>query len=99
LLHRPGPGAHLAAHAVAAAPAGAGQSRPRRGPGDQLQAMKRLLLLAPAAGTAANAQRPTIDISNARVQAYPIALAPPSGAPEGADVMDVLAADFDRSGL
>ena len=61
--------------------------------------MKRLLLLALAAGTAAHAQRPTIDISNARVQAYPIALAPPSGAPAGSDVMDVLAADFDRSGL
>ena len=61
--------------------------------------MKRLLLLALAAGTAAHAQRPTIDISGARVQAYPIALAPPSGAPDGSDVMDVLAADFDRSGL
>jgi TolB protein len=61
--------------------------------------MKPLLLLALAAGTAAHAQRPTIDISGARVQAYPIALAPPSGAAEGADVMDVLAADFDRSGL
>ena len=61
--------------------------------------MKRLLLLALAAATAAHAQRPTIDISGARVQAYPIALAPPSGAPEGADVLGVLAADFDRSGL
>jgi len=61
--------------------------------------MRRLLLLALAAATAAHAQRPTIDISGARVQAYPIALAPPSGAPEGADVMEVLAADFDRSGL
>jgi len=61
--------------------------------------MKRLLLLALAAASAAHAQRPTIDISGARVQAYPLALAPPSGAPEGADVLGVLAADFDRSGL
>jgi len=61
--------------------------------------MKRLLLFALAAGTAAHAQRPSIDVSNARVQAYPIALAPHSGAPEGADVLEVLAADFDRSGL
>ena len=61
--------------------------------------MKRLLLCALAASAAARAQRPTIDISNARVQAYPIALAPPSGAPEGREVMEVLAADFDRSGL
>jgi TolB protein len=61
--------------------------------------MKRLLLCVLAASAAARAQRPTIDISNARVQAYPIALAPPSGAPEGREVMEVLAADFDRSGL
>ena len=61
--------------------------------------MKRLLLCALAASAAARAQRPTIDISNARVQAYPIALAPPSGAAEGREVLEVLAADFDRSGL
>ena len=61
--------------------------------------MKRLLLFALAFGLAARAQRPTIDVSGARVQAYPIALAPPLGAAEGSDVMDVLAADLDRSGL
>ena len=61
--------------------------------------MKRLLLFALAFSLAARAQRPTIDVSGARVQAYPIALAPPLGAAEGTDVMDVLAADLDRSGL
>ncbi|HYV67025.1 MAG TPA: Tol-Pal system beta propeller repeat protein TolB [Myxococcales bacterium] len=61
--------------------------------------MKRLLFFALAAGAAAHAQRPSIDIRDARVQAYPIALAPSSGAPEGADVLEVLASDFDRSGL
>jgi len=61
--------------------------------------MKRLIVFALAAGTAAQAQRPTIDVSGARVQAYPIALAPAAGAPEGGDVMEVLALDFDRSGL
>jgi TolB protein len=61
--------------------------------------MKRLLLCALAVSAAARAQRPTIDVSGARVQAYPIALAPSSGAPEGREVMEVLAADFDRSGL
>jgi TolB protein len=61
--------------------------------------MKRLLLCALAVSAAARAQRPTIDVSGFRVQAYPIALAPPSGAPEGREVLDVLASDFDRSGL
>jgi TolB protein len=61
--------------------------------------MKRLLLCVLAVSAAARAQRPTIDISGARVQAYPIALAPPSGSPEGREVMSVLASDFDRSGL
>jgi TolB protein len=61
--------------------------------------MKRLLLCALAVSAAARAQRPTIDVSGARVQAYPLALAASSGAPEGREVMEVLAADFDRSGL
>jgi len=61
--------------------------------------MKRLLVFALLVSAAAFAQRPTIDVSGARVQAYPIALAPPSGAAEGREVMDVLAADFERSGL
>jgi TolB protein len=48
----------------------------------------------------ARAERPVIDLNGARVQAFPIALAPALGATEpGAAVMDVLAADFDRSGL
>jgi TolB protein len=60
----------------------------------------RLLLLLALAATAARAQRPVIDISNARVQAYPLAIAPPLGNPEaGRDVLAVLASDFDRSGL
>jgi TolB protein len=61
--------------------------------------MKRLLLFALAVSAAARAQRPTIDVSGARVQAYPIALARAAGAPEGSAIMEVLAADFDRSGL
>jgi TolB protein len=45
------------------------------------------------------AQRPTIDISNARVQAYPIALAPAQGDALGQEILAVVQADFDRSGL
>jgi len=45
------------------------------------------------------AQRPVIDISNARVQAYPIAVAPPQGDGAGQEILAVLQADFDRSGL
>jgi TolB protein len=60
----------------------------------------RYLVLALCAAGAASAQRPVIDISNARIQAYPIALAPPLGNGEvGRDVLTVLAADFDRSAL
>jgi TolB protein len=61
--------------------------------------MRYLLVVLLAAG-AAFAQRPVIDISNARIQAYPIAIAPPLGNPDaGRDVLSVLAADFDRSAL
>ena len=60
----------------------------------------RIALAAVLAAAAARAERPVIDLSGGRVQAYPIALAPPEGNPEVAtEVMEVLAADFDRSGL
>jgi TolB protein len=46
------------------------------------------------------ADRPVIDIKNARVEAYPIALAPPAGDPtSGAAVMEALRGDLTRSGL
>jgi len=51
------------------------------------------------AASTAMAQRPTIDISGARVQAYPIALAPPQGDAAGGEILAVLQADLDRSGL
>jgi TolB protein len=51
------------------------------------------------ASTAALPQRPVIDISNARVQAYPIAVAPPKGDATGQQILAVVQADFDRSGL
>ena len=51
------------------------------------------------AASSALAQRPTIDISGATVQAYPIALAPPQGDAAGGEILAVLQADFDRSGL
>jgi TolB protein len=52
------------------------------------------------AAAPARAERPVIDLSGARVQSYPLALAPPLGAAEpGRAVMEVLAADLDRSGL
>ena len=48
----------------------------------------------------ASAARPVIDISGARVQAYPLAVARPLGAQEpGAAVAQVLSQDFERSGL
>jgi TolB protein len=51
-----------------------------------------LLLAAP--------DRPVIDLSGGRVQAYPLAIAPPLGAQEaGAQIQGVLAQDFERSGL
>ena len=49
--------------------------------------------------SSAMAQRPTIDISGPRVQAYPIALAPPQGDAAGQEIFAVLQADLDRSGL
>lgn len=46
------------------------------------------------------ADRPVIDLSGGRVQAYPLAMARPLGAQEaGAAVQGVLAQDFERSGL
>jgi TolB protein len=49
---------------------------------------------------AARADRPVIDLSGGRIQALPIAIAPPLGATEaGSAVTAVLAADLDRSGL
>ena len=46
------------------------------------------------------ADRPVIDLSGGRVQAYPLALAPPLGAQDaGLAVLGVLAQDFERSGL
>jgi TolB protein len=46
------------------------------------------------------ADRPVIDLSGGRVQAYPLAMARPLGAQEiGASVQSVLAQDFERSGL
>jgi TolB protein len=52
------------------------------------------------AAAPARAERPMIDLSGARVQTYPLALAPPLGAAEpGRAVLEVLAADLDRSGL
>jgi TolB protein len=71
-----------------------------------------LALLCGALGEA-RAERPVIDLNGARVQPLPIALASAMGASkdpkdpsgtaqaqqQGAAVMDVLAADFDRSGL
>jgi TolB protein len=60
----------------------------------------RILLAVALVATAARAQRPVIDISGARVQAYPIAIAPALGNSEaGRDALTVLAADFERSGL
>jgi TolB protein len=51
-----------------------------------------LLLAAP--------ERPVIDLSGGRIQAYPLAVARPLGAQETAvAVQSVLAADFERSGL
>jgi TolB protein len=59
-------------------------------------ALASLALLA----SAARADRPVIDLSGAKVQAYPIALAPPLGNAELAgNVEGVLAQDLDRSGL
>ncbi|HEX4386827.1 MAG TPA: translocation protein TolB, partial [Myxococcales bacterium] len=56
-----------------------------------------LILLLPLAASAA---RPTIDLSGARFQAYPLAIARPLGAQEaGAAVGAVLSADFEKSGL
>lgn len=44
--------------------------------------------------------RPVIDLQGGRVQAYPLAVAPPLGAQNaGAAVQSVLLRDFDRSGL
>ena len=58
------------------------------------------LFAALLAAPPARAERPVIDLSGARVQTYPLALAPPLGAAEpGRAVMEVLAADLDRSGL
>ncbi|MFL5428834.1 MAG: Tol-Pal system beta propeller repeat protein TolB [Myxococcales bacterium] len=51
------------------------------------------------ASSAAMAQRPVIDISNPKVQAYPIALAPPQGDPAAQEILSVVQADFERSGL
>jgi TolB protein len=46
------------------------------------------------------AERPVIDLSGGRIQAYPLALARPLGAQEtSVAVQSVLAADFERSGL
>ncbi len=46
------------------------------------------------------ADRPVIDLSGGRVQAYPLALARPLGAQDvGLSVQGVLAQDFERSGL
>jgi TolB protein len=46
------------------------------------------------------ADRPVIDLSGGRIQAYPLALARPLGAQEpSVAVQSVLAADFERSGL
>jgi len=45
------------------------------------------------------ADRPVIDLSGGRIQAYPLALARPLGAQETAAVQSVLQADFDRSGI
>ncbi|GAC1541158.1 MAG: Tol-Pal system beta propeller repeat protein TolB [Myxococcales bacterium] len=48
----------------------------------------------------ARAERPVIDLNGARVQAFPLAVAPALGASAQAGaVMAVLTADFDRSGL
>lgn len=48
----------------------------------------------------AAADRPVIDLSGGRVQAFPLALSRPLGAAEvGAPVQAVLAQDFERSGL
>ena len=57
-----------------------------------------ILVLALLLGLAAD--RPVIDLSGGKVQAYPIALAAPQGVPEvSTAVQSVLAQDFDRSGL
>ena len=46
------------------------------------------------------ADRPVIDLSGGKVQAYPLAVARPLGVPDaGAAVQSVLIADFERSGL
>src|ERR1700737_3532710 len=58
------------------------------------------LFAALLAAPPARAERPVIDLSGARVQTYPLALAPPLGAAEpGRAVMEGLAADLARSGL
>src|SRR5438309_10027440 len=46
------------------------------------------------------ADRPVIDLSGGRVQAYPLAIARPLGAQDvGEQVTSVLGQDFERSGL
>src|SRR5438445_582636 len=46
------------------------------------------------------ADRPVIDLSGGRVQAYPLAVARPLGAQDvGVSVQSVLGQDFERSGL
>ena len=62
--------------------------------------MKTLLALSFLLAASARAERPVIDLSGARVQAYPLALPQGLGAPEVAgQVQAVLAQDFERSGL
>src|ERR1700694_5308964 len=58
------------------------------------------LFAALLAAPPARAERPVIDLTGARVQTYPLALAPPLGAAEpGRAVLQVLAAALDRRGL
>lgn len=59
-----------------------------------------LLACAPLAARAAGPDRPVINVEGARIQAYPIAVAPLLGEPAaGKAVLAVLSADLDRSGL
>ena len=63
---------------------------------------RRLLALACCCAFAlpALADRPVITLEGARIQAYPVAIAPVLGEPaSGKIVLDVLGADFERSGL
>ncbi len=70
---------------------------PRSAPLSSLLACSAALgLLSPAA----RGDRPVITLEGAHVQAYPVAIAPALGEPAaGKAVLEVLSADFDRSGL